>query len=84
MEDFKKIKYDNKFPTPFNYNFMDVNKIMDMKPDDYPEIADLIKQIQNWDRSTDASSTGAGAYAMFYYTHPTVLERITNLRDGHV
>ena len=67
-EDFKKIKYDNKFPTPFNYNFMDVNKIMEMKPDDYPEIADLIKQIQNWDRSTDASSTGAGAYAMFYYT----------------
>ena len=67
-EDFKKIKYDNKFPTPFNYNFMDVNKIMEMKTDDYPEIADLIKQIQNWDRSTDASSTGAGAYAMFYYT----------------
>ena len=67
-EDFKKIKYDNKFPIPFNYNFMDVNKIMEMKPDDYPEIADLIKQIQNWDRSTDAASTGAGAYAMFYYT----------------
>ena len=67
-ETFKKIKYDNKFPTPFNYNFMDVNKIMEMKPDDYPEIADLIKQIQNWDRSTDATSTGAGAYAMFYYT----------------
>ena len=65
---YKKIKYDNKFPTPFNYNFMDVNKIMEMKPDDYPEIADLIKQIQNWDRSTDATSTGAGAYAMFYYT----------------
>ena len=67
-EDFMKIKYDNKFPTPFNYNFMDVNKIMEMKPDDYPEIADLIKQIQNWDRSTDTTSTGAGAYAMFYYT----------------
>ena len=67
-EDFKKIKYDNKFPTPFNYNFMDVNKIMEMKPDDYPDIADLLKQIQNWDRSTDAASTGAGAYAMFYYT----------------
>ena len=67
-EIFKKIKYDNKFPTPFNYNFMDVNNIMEMQPDSYPEVADLIKQIQNWDRSTDASSTGAGAYAMFYYT----------------
>ena len=67
-ETFKKIKYDNKFPTPFNYNFMDVNNIMEMQPDNYPEVADLIKQIQNWDRSTDASSTGAGAFAMFYYT----------------
>ena len=67
-EDFKKIKYDNKFPTPFNYNFMDINNIMEMQPDNYPEVADLIKQIQNWDRSTDASSTGAGAFAMFYYT----------------
>jgi len=65
---FKKIKYDNKFPTPFNYNFMDVNNIMEMKPTDYPDVADLIKQIQNWDRSTDVGSTGAGAYAMFYYT----------------
>ena len=67
-ETFKKIKYDNKFPTPFNYNFMDINNIMEMQPDNYPEVADLIKQIQNWDRSTDASSTGAGAFAMFYYT----------------
>ncbi len=67
-ETFKKIKYDNKFPTPFNYNFMDVNNIMEMQPDNYPEVADLIRQIQNWDRSTDASSTGAGAFAMFYYT----------------
>ena len=65
---FKKIKYDNKFPTPFNYNFMDVNNIMEMKPTEYPEVADLIEQIQNWDRSTDVNSTGAGAYAMFYYT----------------
>jgi|TARA_E500000331_G_scaffold198894_1_gene191060 acyl-homoserine-lactone acylase len=65
---FKKIKYDNKFPTPFNYNFMDVNNIMEMKPTEYPDVADLIEQIQNWDRSTDVNSTGAGAYAMFYYT----------------
>ena len=65
---YNKIKYDNKFPTPFNYNFMDVNNIMEMKPTEYPEVADLIEQIQNWDRSTDVNSTGAGAYAMFYYT----------------
>ena len=67
-ETFKIIKYDNKFPTPFNYNFMNVNNIMEMNPENYPEISDLLEKIQKWDRITDANSTGAGAYAMFYYT----------------
>ena len=67
-KDFKTIKYDNKFPTPFNYNFMDISNIMEMDPKNYPEISDLLEQIQKWDRVTDANSTGAGAYAMFYYT----------------
>ena len=35
-ETFKTIKYDNKFPTPFNYNFMDINNIMEMDPKNYP------------------------------------------------
>ena len=67
-EAFKTIKYDNKFPTPFNYNFMNINNIMEMSPENYPEISDILEQIQKWDRITDANSTGAGAYAMFYYT----------------
>lgn len=67
-KDFKTIKYDNKFPTPFNYNFMDINNIMEMDPENYPEISDLLEEIQKWDRVTDANSNGAGAYAMFYYT----------------
>ena len=67
-EVFKTIKYDNKFPTPFNYNFMNINNIMEMNSDNYPEVSGLLEQIQKWDRVTDANSTGAGAYAMFYYT----------------
>ena len=66
--DFKEIKYDHTFPTPFHYNFMDVNKIMDMLPEDYPEIKDLLIQIQEWDRKTNIESVGAGTYAMFYYS----------------
>ena len=66
--DFKEIKYDHTFPTPFHYNFMDVNKIMDMLPEDYPEIKDLLTQIQEWDRKTNIESIGAGTYAMFYYS----------------
>ena len=64
---FKLIKYDHTFPTPFNYNFMDVNKIMEMNPDDYTEIKELLINIQNWDRKTNIESIGAGTFALFYY-----------------
>ena len=65
--DFKAIKYDHTFPTPFHYNFMDINKIMEMNANEYPEIKELLENIQNWDRKTNIESIGAGAFAMFYY-----------------
>ena len=64
---FKEIKYDHTFPNPFTYSFMSVNNLFEMKPDDYPEIKELLTEIQNWDRKTNIESVGAGTYAMFYY-----------------
>ena len=64
---FKKIKYDRTFPTPFNYNYIDLNLLFDLDPNDYPELKNLITAIQDWDRSTDADSYGAGSYGVFYY-----------------
>ena len=64
---FKEIKYDHTFPTPFTYSFMSVNNLFEMKPGDYPEIKELLIEIQNWDRKTNVESVGAGTYAMFYY-----------------
>ena len=66
-KDFKKIKYDRTLPTPLNYNYVNVNELFEMNPNDYPEISDLIKVIQNWDREASVESFGAGAYAMVYY-----------------
>jgi acyl-homoserine-lactone acylase len=64
---FKKIKYDRTLPTPLAYNFVDFNALFDMKPEDYPDIEKLLTRIQLWDRTADAYSMGAGAYAVFYY-----------------
>ena len=64
---FKEIKYDHTFPTPFTYSFMSINNLFEMNPDDYPEIKELLLEIQNWDRKTNIESVGAGTYAMFYY-----------------
>ena len=66
-QDFKKIKYDRTLPTPLNYNYVNVNELFEMSPNDYPDISDLLLVIQNWDREANAESFGAGAYAMVYY-----------------
>jgi acyl-homoserine-lactone acylase len=67
FETFRKIKNDRTFPTPMNYNFVDINNIFEMVPENYPEFAGLLESIQSWDRTADADSYGAGTYAMFYY-----------------
>ncbi len=66
-ETFKKIKYDHTLPSPLHYNFMDINALFEMKPEDFPDISGLLRQIQTWDRRASADSFGAGAYAIFYY-----------------
>ena len=67
FETFRKIKNDRTFPTPMNYNFVDINNIFEMVPENYPEFAELLESIQSWDRTANADSYGAGTYAMFYY-----------------
>ena len=64
---FKRIKYDHQLPTPLKYNYMDLNPLFEMKPSDYPEVSMLLTEIQNWDRITNPTSYGAGAYAALYY-----------------
>ena len=64
---FKRIKYDHQLPTPLQYNYMDLNPLFDMKVEDYPEVRTLLTDIQNWDRITNPTSYGAGAYASLYY-----------------
>jgi acyl-homoserine-lactone acylase len=66
-ERFKRIKYDHQLPTPLQYNYMDLNPLFEMKPTDYPEVGVLLTEIQNWNRITNPSSYGAGAYAALYY-----------------
>ena len=64
---FKRIKYDHQLPTPLQYNYMDLNPLFDMKVADYPEVSTLLTDIQKWDRITNPTSYGAGAFASLYY-----------------
>ncbi|MBN08933.1 MAG: penicillin amidase [Flavobacteriaceae bacterium] len=64
--DFKRIKYDNTLPKPLKYSWMDINALFNINPEKYPEVSNILKQIQEWNLKADADSYGAGAYAIFY------------------
>lgn len=63
---FKKIKYDNQYPTPYHFSWIDINYLDKIDAQKYPDIKELIEQLQGWDRKADASSYGAGTFAIFY------------------
>jgi acyl-homoserine-lactone acylase len=77
-EDFKEIKYDNKLPRPLNYNFLDINTIWEINAKKYPEISDVILNIQKWDMSTNSTSVGAANYAILYYLLIDKFKGVTN------
>ena len=63
---FKTIKYDNRYPTPYHFSWMDINHLDGLDSEKYPDIQNLLEKLQGWDRKADASSYGAGAFAIFY------------------
>lgn len=65
---FKTIKYDRTLPTPLNYNYVDFNVVFEMKPDEYPDVSELLEKIQTWDRTANIDSESAGIFATLYYT----------------
>ena len=66
-EDFKDIKYDNSFPSKFNYNFMNISIVETLKLEAENDLFELLDIIQKWDRKTDIDSHGAGIYGILYY-----------------
>ena len=65
-EDFKKIKYDNQYPKPYHFNWMNIEYLEKLDSKRYPEISILIERLQNWNRKAEANSIGAGTFAVFY------------------
>ena len=66
-KDFKDIKYDNSFPSKFNYSFMDISVIENLSIDPNNDLFEILDIIQKWNRKTDINSQGAGVYGVLYY-----------------
>ena len=67
FDDFKTIKYDNQYPRPYHFSWMDINHLDKLDSKNFPDIATLIENLQNWDRKANSSSIGAGTFLMLYH-----------------
>ena len=60
-EDFKRIKFDRQFPSSFYYPSK-IDTVFLLNSTEFPDIADIITQLNNWNKNSDAESIGAGTF----------------------
>ncbi len=64
--DMKRIKYDLQLPAKLSY-MVNTDTLFSIPVQKHPEIADVIKLLQQWDRKGDVTSTGATLFDIIYY-----------------
>jgi len=64
-EDFKRIKFDRKFPAQFVFPY-NIDSLFLIDEQANSEIADLIVQLKQWDKTGNAQNIGAGTFFMVY------------------
>lgn len=66
FEEFKRIKYDLQLPEKLIYP-VNIDTLFLLHEREYPEVADLIITLKQWDRRGTIDSWGAAIFAVFFY-----------------
>jgi acyl-homoserine-lactone acylase len=64
--DFKNIKYDVQLPDSLAFP-VDINLLFSLDERQFPEVAELIRVLKNWDRKATIESRGAAVFGIFFY-----------------
>jgi acyl-homoserine-lactone acylase len=64
-ERMKRIKYDKQLPATLSYPH-GLDTLLNLDPDEYPQLKDVIKNLQQWDRRAEADSKGAAVFMLVY------------------
>jgi acyl-homoserine-lactone acylase len=68
--DFKQIKFDRRLRKPaYTYAIANLESLFELDADKYPEVADVIRILQQWDRDAHPESIGAAVAAVFIQKH---------------
>jgi len=80
MDEFYNIKYDIQYPDEI-WTPSGAAIIFDVSSVDYPEYADLIGLIQNWNHRADTTNVGAAQWAVYYQSYLNLKSEILNEND---
>lgn len=66
-DDFKRIKFDRTYPSVMGTRVADnLEELFSISPTKYPEVADVIQTLNEWDRSTTADNKSALLFIKVY------------------
>ncbi len=75
-EDMKRIKFNRDFnDSLYNYGLSNICVLMNLSPVKYPELADAINVLQNWNYSSDVNNKQT---ALMAYTMYNLIDKITS------
>jgi acyl-homoserine-lactone acylase len=85
-DDFKRIKYDNQYPSKMmNPKAINLEIIMNLDETKYPKIADAILLLKKWNRKSDKNNTTAALFILSYmYVDENRKEENRIVRNGTV
>lgn len=66
LEDAKRMKFDSQFPDSSAF-LSSIDNFMELNPNQFPEVAESIVKMQNWDKRADKDSEAAGMYLLTYH-----------------
>ena len=65
LEDAKRMKFDCQFPDSSAF-LASIDNFMQLDPNRFPDVAESIVKMQNWDKRADKDSEAAGMYMLTY------------------
>lgn len=64
-DEFKQIKYDQQFSNPgYNYAMSNIEDILNLDPNKYPQIKEALEAIKKWNRKADINNQQAALMAL--------------------
>ncbi len=75
--DFRKIKFDRQYPAQFAFP-TNIDSLFLLKGADHPNIADLINNLQQWDKRSNTESVGGATFLLVYHAILKLLSTASN------